>query len=117
VGKNPGKAAPAEAVAARSEEKVATDVVEKRQPEAWWRNRAASFRTQVDQLRERLEPLLVANAMRDASPVLKASNETEIRNLRTGLESLQKQWARLEASATEAKAPADWLEPRPQFPQ
>lgn len=82
-----------------------------------WRARAASLRTQADRLRARMTGLTIPNRLKDENPLLKAANDIEIANTRTAIDGLKKQWARLEASASELKIPLAWIQPAPVFPQ
>jgi hypothetical protein len=105
-----GKVVPAEELLARSEAKIESD---KQQSEPTWRGQAESLRKQIDDIRSRISAMMVPNALTDADPVIKKSNDIDIANARKGLDGLLKQWAKLEASASEAKIPSAWLDPRP----
>lgn len=116
VSKSLGKPVAAEAQVARSEAKVGADTSAQESEDAW-RNRAAAVRKQVDQLRERLTELTTSDASRAESPAVRAINASDVANTRTAIESVRKQWSRLEASARERKIPQSWIEPQPTFPQ
>ncbi len=116
VSKSLGKAVPADEMVARSEEKVSDDDVPK-ESEADWRQRAASMRSQIANLQERLTSSTKPNPTRDANAAAKSRNDTVVANIQSGLDSLVKSWARLEDAARGAKIPTAWLEPRPQFQQ
>ncbi|MEO7157127.1 MAG: hypothetical protein ABI039_06175 [Vicinamibacterales bacterium] len=109
-----GKSVSAEEMVARSEDKVEKDNAAQ-QSEPDWRNRAASLRKQLDDMRSRISALTVPNALTEANPTLKKSNDLDVANARRALDGLRKQWERLEVSASEAKIPSAWLDPRPQF--
>ncbi|HEX8028318.1 MAG TPA: hypothetical protein VF491_07655 [Vicinamibacterales bacterium] len=100
----------------RSEPKLEQEGVAQ-QSEANWRNRAASIRKQIGDLEARLSTLTVSNPLTDANPSLKKHQETNVANARQALGKLHQQWATLEASASGAKIPSEWLEPRPQLQQ
>lgn len=110
-----GKPVTAEEIVSRSEEKVAQDEIAA-QSEAQWRQRAESVRMQLTPLLSRLQSLQVPNSARDANPSAKARQESQIRNVQTGISGLEKQWTSLEQSARGVKIPMQWLEPRPVFP-
>ena len=116
VSKSLGKQVPAEELVARSEAQVESEAVAKESEEAW-RKRADSVRRQVDRLRERLTELMTSDASRAESPAVRAGNASDIATTRAALESVRKQWARLETSAKELKVPMAWIEPLPTFPQ
>ena len=107
---------PAEELVARSEAQVESAAVAKESEEAW-RNRADAVRKQVDQLRERLTELMTSDAATAESPAVRAGNASDTATTRAALESMRKQWARLETSAKALKVPMAWLEPVPAFPQ
>lgn len=109
-----GRVVTPEEVLKRSEEKAEKDAVTK-EPEEQWRNRAESIRKQVAELQKRRDDLRMPSALRDGNPISKLQNDREIANADRGLEALQRQWDRLEASAKDQKANPAWLEPRPRF--
>lgn len=111
-----GKPVSAEEMVARSDEGVANEEVAK-ESETDWRQRAASMRSQIDKLQDRLAALTKPNAARDANAAAKSRNDTVVANTQSGLDSLTKSWARFEEAARVAKIPTAWLEPRPQFQQ
>ena len=105
-----GKPVTAEEIVKRSEEKVEEAEVAKESEEDW-RARAQSLRVQIDKLQTRLTALTNPNPARDANAAAKARNESELANVRTGLDGLRKSWANLESSAREKKVSLAWLEP------
>lgn len=116
VSKSLGQPVPAEELVTRSEAQVEGETVAKESEEAW-RRRADSVRKQVDQLRERLTELMTSDASTAESPAVRVANASDVATTRAALESMRKQWARLEASAKDLKVPMAWLEPPPTFPQ
>lgn len=116
VSKSLGKPVPAAELVTRSEAQVESEAVAKESEEAW-RKRADSVRRQVVQLRERLTELMTSDASTAESPAVRVANASDIATTRAALESVRKQWARLETSAKELKVPIAWLEPLPTFPQ
>lgn len=107
-----GKPVTAEEMVARSQAKVdeATRIA---QPQEHWRQRAESIRIQITKVQARLTPLMKPNEARSANPAAAARHEAEIANVQKALDGLNRQWAALETSASEARIPSDWLEPRP----
>ncbi len=116
VSKSLDKPVPAEELVARSEAQVESATVAK-ESESAWRNRADSVRKQVDRLRERLTELMTSDASTAESPAVRVANASDIATTRAALESMRKQWSRLEASAKDLQVPMAWIEPPPMFPQ
>ena len=110
--KSLGKVVSPEELVSLSEQKIESDRVAQ-ESEPNWRNRAASLRKQIDDMQSRISALMVPNALTDADPLLKKERDSDLANARKGLDGLLKQWAKLEMSATEAKIPNGWLDPRP----
>ena len=84
------------------------------QPESYWRARAGALRVQFTRLQATQAQLMKPNDERSNNPQAQASNDAELAKLQQSLDALNKQWARLESAASEAKAPTAWLDPRPQ---
>jgi hypothetical protein len=110
--KSLGKVVSAEEMIVRSEKKVESDRVTE-QSEPNWRGRAASLRKQIDEMQQRLSALSISNPLTEGNPALKKDHELDVAKARQALGGLQKQWAALEVSASEAKVPSEWLDPKP----
>ena len=83
-------------------------------PESYWRARAEALRVQFSRVQSTQAQLMKPNDARSKNPSAQAMNDNELAKLQQALDGLRKQWARLEASAGEVKAPTAWLDPRPQ---
>jgi hypothetical protein len=104
----------AEEMVARSEEKV-DPTNGHALPEEHWRARADSLRVQIEKLQTRQTALRKPNAARDENAPARARNDAELAKVETGINTLIKQWGKLEEAARLAKVPSGWIEPRPQF--
>lgn len=109
-----GKPVTSEELIARSEEKVEREAIAQ-QSEADWRARAESIRVQITRLQDQMAAMTQPNAARDANPAARARFDADVARVRTGLDGLQKQWAKLEDAARYAKVKTEWLDPRPKF--
>lgn len=113
VSASTGKVVSATEMIAASQEKV-DETNGHNLPEAHWRQRADTVRTQVDKLGPRLARLQRREP--NANPSLQKMAEQQIATLQQTLMALRKQWATLEESARLARIDMAWIEPAPQFP-
>lgn len=113
VSKSLGKAVSADEIIDRSEAVAAGVERERQRPESYWRGRADFIR------RNALNALalltgLVEFAAKNSSDVA-ARHAAKVTLAEEALARYAKEWDELEASAAAAKAPLDWLGPRPAF--
>jgi hypothetical protein len=111
---SPAKVAAADAGAAAGGGTAGQDAVAE-QSEPAWRARAESLRVQITRLQDQMTAMPQPNAARDANPAARARFDADVARVRTGLDGLQKQWAKLEDAARYAKVKTEWLDPRPKF--
>lgn len=82
-------------------------------PEEYWRSRSAFLRSEVDR------GLGLLDAAR-RNPINSAQDQqltdATVARAQGMLDGLKKQWAQLEAAIKDAKLPAEWIAPSPNFP-